>query len=516
MLRRFGTALAVAVLVFALLASLAYVAAPTGTPAGNATPGTTDAPNATPGLANATLTGANVSVAILDPTGFDTDDPAYADQVAAARAFGTGLDVGPDAGDRHGTRSARRLASVAPDADLYLAGFTGEAGYGRAMAWAVRADVDVVVVPASFQGKVGDGNSTVENVTERAVAHGVVVVAAAGNTARSHWTGRYDRVTDGALEVANGTARNYLRGGGDVVRAWLTWDREHADEAYALELYRVTPDGPRLVARSVPYEADGDPNARLNVRVEAETHFLVVRGPDRPTGAEISVTTDSHRLQYVSVRGSLVAPATAEGVLSVGAWDAGSGRIATYSASGPTADGRLGVDVLAPATAPNGFEGTSVAAAHAGGVAALVLEARPNATPAIVERVLERATRDVGAPGPGPRSGHGRLVPSRAVDVALANASNATIVSQAASAPPTTSVSPTASAPPTTSVSPTASAPPTTSESLTTSAPQAPVSMPLRPGPSVPPTHALASSSHPTPADGRDSERVEGVRVGRS
>lgn len=424
--RRLGSVLAVSLLVFALLASLAYVAAPTAAPGENATPGPGDDRDSPGRIGDATLTGENVSVAILDPTGFDTDDDAYADQVAAARAFGTGLAVGPDAGDRHGTRSARRLASVAPNADLYLAGFSGESGYGRAMAWAVRADVDVVVVPASFQGKRGDGNSTIENVTERAVAHGVVVVAAAGNTARGHWTGRYDRVTEGALLVGEDTARNYLRGDGRVVRAWLTWDREHADESYTLELYRVTPDGPRLVARSVPYAADGDPNARLNVRVEADTHFLVVRGPDRPTGAEISVTTDSHRLQYVSVRGSLVAPATAEGVLAVGAWDADRERVASYSASGPTVDGRTGVDLIAPATAPNGFEGTSVAAAHAGGVAALVLEARPNATPATVERVLERATRDVGASGLDPRSGHGRLVPSRAVDVALANASNAT------------------------------------------------------------------------------------------
>jgi len=427
------TVLVATVAVLALVGGLVVVAVPTvsdtaddptdprGTPAADAM----RVDGVTGGGRVDGVTGEGVRVAVLDPTGFDADDPAYADSVASARSFGSGATLGPNAADEHGTQSAREVASVAPDATLYLAEFDGEAGYGRAMAWAVRRDVDVVVVPAAFHGTPGDGQSLVANVTERAIARDVVVVAAAGNTARGTYRATYDRVRNGSLVVEDGV-RNYLRGDGDVVRAWVSWDAPGLGASYALELYRATPDGPRLVARSVPYERDRLPNARLNVRVEQGTHFLVVRGPDRPTGSTVTVRSSTHALQHVTVRGSIVAPATAEGTIAVGAWDQRRGRLAAYSSSGPTTDGRRGLDVVAPARATDGFRGTSVAAARAGGVAALVRAVHPNATPAAVERYLEATARDVGAAGPDVRTGGGLLRPERALAAALDDATNAT------------------------------------------------------------------------------------------
>jgi len=398
------TTVVVAVVVFALLGGLAAVAVPDVDGTANAS---VDGA-AVDGVHASGVTGEGVDVAVLDPTGFDTDDDRYADDLAAARAFGPSARVGPGVGESHGTRAAREVSDVAPDADLYLASFDGDDGYGRAMAWAVREGADVVVVPAAFHGKRGDGRSTVEAVTERVAARDVVVVAAAGNVARGHWQGVHGEVDRGAL-VVDGSARNYLRGDGDVVRAWLSWERAYADAEFALELYRVTDDGPRLVARSVPYEGDDVPNERLNVRVEGGTHFLLVRGPRRPTGADLTVTTDTHRLQHVTVNGSIVAPATAEGVLATGAWNPSKGRLAAYSASGPTADGRRGIDVVAPARAADGFRGSSVAAARTGGLAALVRAARPNASTAAVRGYVQRTARDVGPEGADVRTGYGRV-----------------------------------------------------------------------------------------------------------
>ncbi len=61
---------------------------------------------------------------------------------------------------------------------------------------------------------------------------------------------------------------------------------------------------------------------------------------------------------------------------------------------------------------PNGYEGTSMAAPHVSGVAALVVGARllgKYPSPTALERHLENRATDVGAPGFDPRYGHGLL-----------------------------------------------------------------------------------------------------------
>ena len=146
------------------------------------------------------------------------------------------------------------------------------------------------------------------------------------------------------------------------------------------------------------------------------------------------MSSATNALQHATVRGSLVAPATAEGVVGVGAWNPVQGRLAAYSSSGPTQDGRQGLDVVATARADDGFRGSSVAAARAGGVAALVRAVRPNATPAAVESYLEATARDVGVEGVDARTGGGLLRPERAVAAALAAARNATPASGTTSA----------------------------------------------------------------------------------
>jgi serine protease len=61
---------------------------------------------------------------------------------------------------------------------------------------------------------------------------------------------------------------------------------------------------------------------------------------------------------------------------------------------------------------PRGFEGTSMAAPHVSGVAALVIATKRlgrRPSPAAVERHLEATSRDLGPPGFDPRYGHGLL-----------------------------------------------------------------------------------------------------------
>ncbi|WP_436908283.1 S8 family serine peptidase [Halosimplex marinum] len=367
------------------------------------------------------VTGGNVTVGVVGVTGFDTDHPAIAGQVVESRAFGDGATVENGGRNRHGTATAAVVARTAPDADLRLATFDDTTGFRRAVTWLVTADVDVVVAPVSFYGRPGDGTSTVARLGEWARRQGVVFVAPTGNLARGHWAGRYGDPDDGRLRFGEST-RNYLAGRGSEARIWLAWDRAHANRTFVAELYR-TDDGERtLVARSEPFPGDGVPNARINARLQGGTYYVVVRGPPNATGARVRLSSPTHRFQRTRPAESVAAPATGRGVIGVGAYDPAAGRVEPYSSRGPTADGRLGVDVVAPARHEIGgydepLVGSSAATPYVGGLAALVLDADPDRSPRAVELRLERTAEDVGPTGTDPVAGNGLVVPGRAVDV---------------------------------------------------------------------------------------------------
>ncbi|MDS0222727.1 S8 family serine peptidase [Haloarcula sp. S1AR25-5A] len=368
------------------------------------------------------LTGSNVSVGVIDPTGFDTDAAAITEQVIETRNFGGG--TAHDSGETHGTATAAVVTRTAPDADLYLARIDSVNSYRRAVDWLVRADTDVIVAPVSFYGQPGDGSGPVARSATRATDAGSVFIAPAGNTAQSHWTGRYtaDAVENRTVTFTNESRRNYVRGGTEIT-VWLSWERGHADEDYTVELYRTNGTVSRLVARSQPYPGDDVPNERIVADVRPGDYYLVVRGPAAPTDTRLRLVSPTHDLQHTTTRSSIVAPGTARETITVGAYNSRVETLEPFSSRGPTVDGRTGVDVVAPdrefaTAAPDGFIGSSAAVPYVGGTAALLLEADGSLSPRETERLLERTASDVGRPGLDNGTGHGTVEPVRAVRTA--------------------------------------------------------------------------------------------------
>jgi len=432
-------------LAFAVVATCLLVGSIAGLAVTSTTPSSRDAaddepatptPTAVPANASldalhaAGITGANVTVGVVDVTGVDRDDPALDGRVRAARAFGDDATVTAD-GPTHGTAAVRTVAAVAPDADLYLASFDGTADFAGAVRWLVAQDVDVVVAPVSFYGRSGDGADAVSAVAATAREAGVVFVAPTGNVARGHWRGTYDRVGDPVDEsradagrlVFDVGPRNYLRGDRGRLSVWLSWS--DPDEDYSVALYWTDGEQRTRVATSQRYAGDR-PTERIVTRVGRGTYYLVVRGPAEATDTTVRLVSPTHRLQRYRHRTSVVAPATGRGVLGVGAYDRPADRVARYSSRGPTADGRRGVDLVGPADptvadVPESFTGSSAAAAYVGGVAALVRETDPDSSPGAVGRRLRAATVDVGENGTDTVTGWGLVDPG-----AAARATNAT------------------------------------------------------------------------------------------
>ncbi len=110
-------------------------------------------------------------------------------------------------------------------------------------------------------------------------------------------------------------------------------------------------------------------------------------------------------------------PAADPNVIAVTATDADDKHFAQANQGPHVAVSAPGVDVLEPA--PNGgyqlTTGTSVAAAHVSGVAALLIERDPSLDPAAIHEILTLSARDLGSKGRDDTFGWGLIDPSRAL-----------------------------------------------------------------------------------------------------
>jgi hypothetical protein len=414
---RWPVVVAAAALAFA--AAIGAVAVGSDPPDADPRGGVSDNTDDVSAVHDAGVTGDGVDVGVVDVTQFDVASDALADRVAGARSFGDG-GVWTRGETTHGTAAAAVVTSVAPDANLYLASVSDGESFARAVRWLVEAGADVVVTPVAAYGKPDDASGRFARAAAWAAERGAVVVAPTGNLGRSHWTGRHD----GGAVSFGGDTRNYLVGDGDRASLWLSWPRNATSDSYAVELYGESGNETWLVARSTPYERDSAPNAHLAARVNpAADHFVVVRGPSAPTKTRLSLSSSTHVLEHGQRRGSVAAPAVAESVVSVGAYDSETAVSTPYSGAGTLSDGRRGVDILGPervdaAGVPASFEGTSAAAAYVAGVATLVTDAAPALPASRVEALLAEYATDAGVAGVDPLAGHGRVRPVAAVRAA--------------------------------------------------------------------------------------------------
>lgn len=383
-------------------------------PRGNASPvlAVTTAPNVSTvgatALHEAGTTGESVTVGVID-RGFRPSDPSIAPNVGAYRTFDEA-----DGGWTHGTAVASILADTAPNATLHLAAVgrsTTTAEYRQAVEWLRASGADVIVDTGSYFGVRADSRA-IERVATAATDE-VVFVTSAGNYARRHWAGTHDPNATGDGWIRFGDHRSNGLGEGRIagrVSVHLAWSGS-AD--YDLFVFRERPGTDDPVASSTRRAGSSE---RVSVRVPRGRYYVAVRAANAtaPDRLELYAT---HRLAEATANGSLTAPATAPGVIAVGA--VRNGSVAPFSSRGPVGN-RTGIGVLAPdgvgALAGPDAAGTSYAAPYVAGTAALLRARNPSLSPAELRAVVLSSARDVGPPGPDPAAGHG-VVDARAAAV---------------------------------------------------------------------------------------------------
>jgi len=307
----------------------------------------------------------------------------------------------------HGTAVAETVLDVAPSVELYIANPQSPQDVQATVQWMTSQGVRVInhSVIWTWDGP-GDGTSPFLSsplyAVDVAVAGGAVWTNAAGNEARATWTGSFlDANGNDLAEFSSGVERNgvYLQAGRTYV-AQLRWDDSWSAAARDLDLYLYDSSSPSPVASSLASQ-DGVqgqiPYERLvYVPQVSGFYYLVVHhfGGQTPLWIDLQSFT-GESLEVFSSAYSISNPGVSAnpGLLAVGAaaWSSTS-VIETFSSLGPTRDGRVKPDLVGADRGDSAtygvFAGTSQAAPHVAGLAALVMGAFPGTPPSAVADYL--------------------------------------------------------------------------------------------------------------------------------
>lgn len=367
--------------------------------------------------------GQNVKIAVID-LGFAQLSRAKKSKIINPDVIVDEQDytrTGLETGTAHGTGVAEIIHAMAPQAWLYLKKIADEIDLANAVDDAIAQGVQIInysvgVANANF----GDGTGFVAGLADRARAHGILWVNAAGNHAQSHWMGTFsDRDYDGWLEFAPGREELLIKadfpGSIELYLTWDDWPRTGQD----FDLFLYDPQG-RLVASSQNYQTGSqEPTEQIEYVAWAPGTYRARVLARRVSKANIRLKIFNLSQQALDPNvpeGSILTPADARGAVAVGAisvrsWKTGPQE--PFSSQGPTSDGRIKPDIAGPdgvsSFALTYFSGTSASAPHVAGAAALLLCQHPSWTAEQLQRALEAQAIDMGVPGKDNIYGAGRL-----------------------------------------------------------------------------------------------------------
>ena len=337
-------------------------------------------------------------------------------------------------GASHGTIVAESLLDIAPGVTLYIANPPTRGDTQEAVDWMASQGVQVISYSLGwiFDGP-GDGTSPESasplNTVDRAVENDILWVSSAGNFARDTWFGGYsDPDRDGNIafggtndEVIDMPVRACS---GYVVQ--LRWEDDWSGARTDLDLYLYDKTNNEVLLSSDDLQSGGSDHVPweaivFRTRTGGNDLGIAVRhfSGEAPEWVQVLAWT-SDDIEHYTANGSITNPAESgnSGLLAVGAapwFDVNT--IESFSSQGPAPDGRpkpevvaadCGATALIPLRPSNrGFCGTSQAAPHVAGLAALVRQRFPAYTPVQVAAYLKNHAQQRENPDPNNTWGHG-------------------------------------------------------------------------------------------------------------
>jgi subtilisin family serine protease len=350
--------------------------------------------------------GQGVKVAIID-AGFSGLYLAVKDRVLSAASIAFTKDYtgkGLLEGGEHGSAVAEIVHEMAPEAQLYLMKIGDEVDLANAVDDAIRMGVQVINHSIGwFDTDFDDGTGVINDIVRRARAHNILWVNAAGNQAQAHWIGRFrDDNHNGWADFGLGQeslALDMPLGGLiDLILVWNDWPV--TDQDY--DLFLTDAQGKVLASSEDRQTGSQPPREELQyVADQPGVYYAKVRAyrATRPMWLRLFQIESGATFRLPTPHGSITAPADCTCALAVAAvnveqWE--SGPQEPFSALGPTFDGRIKPDITGPDGVDNlffserlgGFLGTSAAAPHVAGAAALLLSQHPGWSAQQLENAL--------------------------------------------------------------------------------------------------------------------------------
>jgi subtilisin family serine protease len=370
----------------------------------------------------------------------------------------------------HGTACAEIIHDMAPQAELHLLKVSDEIDMLDALDYCLNNAIDIISLSiGTFGTGPGDGTGPLDEAFDEVRANGILVVASAGNhgnmmsmdgmTFGSHWEGVFrdddgDNIhefipedLDSILNLIGAVPEQDDDGNPEtdevtILLRWDDWPYAYIDYDMILFEYDVVTEDIQEVAYSM-YEQDGTDGSQpiefISLDIpdnEDYAHYyalIIVKLDGEPEGTDMELYLggtslflpydESHPHAIATSTSSINEPADAESVLAVGAidymyWETGPQE--DFSSQGPTNawagnSARVKPDIMGPdgvttyTYGDSSFLGTSAAAPHVAGLAALILSMDPALTPDELQAFIETNAIDMGAPGKDPIYGWGRL-----------------------------------------------------------------------------------------------------------
>lgn len=329
----------------------------------------------------------------------------------------------------HGELVAQTVYDFAPAARYLFVNYHTEQEFLSAVDWIIQRRPDVVVHSNSFIEGTFDGDGAPARAVDRAAEAGIAWVNSAGNYAQRHWEGPWaDADEDDVLDWPGTPGWTFAVDPGRPITFALSWEQDEGAEVTDLDLVLERRDagGWVEVAASRDSQQDGARSSERFTGVPSggggEFRLRVVLASGPPPPGRITVFSREIAMDALGdpAPGSVPTPGDADGSITVGAVAWASNGLKAYSSRGPTDDGRMKPDIVAPtntrvltASGPRSVGGTSNAAPNAAGAIALMIGARRLAgAPLTLDQLrdlLATQALDLGIPGPDDQFGAGRI-----------------------------------------------------------------------------------------------------------